>query len=99
MRQLHERGTIAPGSPVRADNVLFSLMDNGIYQMNYDTGFLNNKVSLEIDNDIETHSRAEQEDAAGAFMGSRYYLGIGDTMFFFDLTTGGWASWKRPAGV
>ena len=91
-REVHIRGGVSPGSIVRTDNYVMHLEDDGVYRIGGD--FTLNKVSQEIETDIGRHTRAERLAAQGTFLKNRYILAIGDTIYKFDLTVGGWSQVK-----
>lgn len=96
-RELHVRGTVAPGSAIRTDNELLFLLDESVYKMDYTGQFINNKISQEIDADLRQHSAEERQAATAQFIQNRYCLSVGDTLYIYDMTPSppGWVQFKR----
>lgn len=95
LRQLFLRGTVSASSCVRCDNDLFALLDDGVYKMDYNQGFINTKVSQEIEVDLNAFTPAQLSNAVAAFADNRYYLAIGSIIYFYDMNLGspGWGSY------
>ena len=98
-RELHVRGTVAPGSAIRVDNGLWFLLDASIYNLDYQGTFLSNKVSQETDADLRAHTIAERRDALATFAGNRYCLSVGDTLYVYDFTAQGWGQVRIDTSV
>lgn len=98
-RELHVRGTVAPGSAVRVDNGVWFLLDASVYNMDYEGQFVANRVSQEIDADLRRHTSAERRNAFAVYSGSRYILHVGGTLYCYDFTAPGWGQIRLDTSV
>jgi hypothetical protein len=94
--EIHQRGTTAPLSVVRCDNVICTLLDSAVYAAAYNDGFLLTKISGQLDVLFEAlqktaEGRALLARAQGQFSGNCYYLEIEKAVFCYDFDTKEWS--------
>lgn len=93
--EIHQRGTTAPMSVTRCDNVICTLLDAAVYAAAYNDGFLLTKISEQLDSLLEPMQRSQAgrralSRAEGQFAENRYYLAVDAAVFVYDFDTGEW---------
>lgn len=93
--EIHQRGTTSPNSVARCDNVICALLDTAVYAAAYNDGFLQKKISEQLDAIFEglaatAAGRSLLEHAQGAFLNNRYFLEVGQATFAYDFDSGEW---------
>lgn len=91
------RGCIAPDTPVRCDNEVLFLSDDGVYKLS--GSFETEKISKPIESVIlglaaTTTGYTLLQNAFAVYANRTYYLTISDTTYCYNLDTGGWTTIK-----
>ena len=94
-RPVQVRGTASPDSMVRCDNEFRFLLEDNIYQCDWQGAFALTNVSGEIENVFAdarktAAGRTLLANSRAAFLEQVYYLSIGRTLYAFDFLSGGW---------
>lgn len=100
-RAVHARGTLAPDTVARCDNTIFSHDLDGIYSLDYQSVFMANRMSSEIDSVfdallMEADGQETIDKALASYIDNKYLYYLGDRIFVFDFRAepAGWVQWQ-----
>lgn len=97
-RPVQVRGTASPDSMARCDNEFRFLLEDNVYQCDWQGAFVLTNVSGEIEDVFAearktTAGRLLLANSRAAFLEQVYYLSVGRILYAYDFLSGGWYSY------
>jgi len=92
IRPIHQKVCVAADSVQRCNNVVIFLCADGVYALDYATGFQVMLISQPLTYVILNTSGAALSAAQSAYYNNAYYLRIGSVTYRYDLTNQTWTT-------